>query len=345
MRKHLFSTLLLLAAVSLVAQTPQTVQTAVRRTVPNSQSRLSTVAMIDMPGRPGFEAIAFANNFIVVSQTAGNTIDVFDPQKRRVVAQITNIAQPRAIAVDAKNNRFYVAAANSVIDVVSSQDWEVKDSFTVQGSADVLALAADGVRLYVGDKVNSTVSAVDTSLRKTIASAQLSGRPEAIAVGDANTIYVSVQDQSLIVAIDPQMHIASQFKLNASQPAGMVFDSSSHRLYVAVRAAVVALNADNGSEVARVAAPRGIQSLEFDPATHTLFAAGGGSILLLDTAGGLSSADELLAEIKGHTLIFDPGRKLLFMPGGREGRSKMLIVKDLKNAGASQPAASEAALR
>ena len=347
MRTQLFLTLTLLAPAALFAQSEPTSTAAPvpRRVVQNAQSRLSTVAMIDLPGRPGFESIAFANNFLVISQTAANTVDVFDPQKRRLVAQITNIAQPRAIAVDARNNRFYIAAANSTIDVVSAQDWEVKDSFTVEGSPDVLALSADGVRLYVGDKVNSTVSAVDTSLRKTIASAQLTGRPESIAVGDANTIFVAVQDQSLVVAIDPQMHVSSQFKLNASQPAGMVYDPNSHRLYVAVRAAVVALNADNGSEVARVPAPRGIQSLELDPATHTLFAAGGGSILLLDTAGGLTSVDELLAEIKGHTLIFDPGRKLLFMAGGREGRSKMLIVKDLRNAPPSQAAASEAALR
>jgi YVTN family beta-propeller protein len=340
MRKLSVLPIVLLSTATLLAQTPP------RRAAANAPTRLSTVAMIDLPGHPGFEAIALANDYIVISQTSANTIDVFDPQKRRLVAQITNISQPRGIAVDAKNNRFYVAAANSVIDVVSSQDWEVKDSFTIQGSADVLALSADGLRLYAGDKTDSTVSAVDTSQRKTIASVQLPGRPESIAIADNNTVFVSVQDQALVVAIDPQMRVTSQFKLQASQPAGMVFDSASHRLYVAVRAAVLALNADNGSEIARVPAPRGVQSLYLDAASRTLFASGGGSILMLNAASGLSSTDELLADIKGHALIFDPTHKLLFMPGGREGRSKMLIVKDLKNAPASAlPAASEAALR
>jgi YVTN family beta-propeller protein len=336
MRKYFGFSLVLLTTAAAFGQTSPR---------PAAPTRLSTVAMIDLPGRPGFEAIAFANNYIVISQTSANTIDVFDPQRRRLVAQITNIAQPRGIAVDAKNNRFFVAAANSVVDVVSSQDWQVKDSFTIQGSPDVLALSPDGLRLYVGDKSNSTVFAVDTSQRKTIASAQLTGRPESIAVSDGNTVYVSVQDQALVVAIDPQMRITSQFKLQASQPAGLVFDPGAHRLYVAVRSAVLALNADNGSEVARVPATRGVQSLYFDAASHMLFAAGGGSILMLNTANGLSNTDELLADIKGHALIFDPSRKLLFMPGGREGRSKMLIVKDLKNSPAPEPAASEAALR
>jgi len=311
----------------------------------NGPARLSMVAMIDLPGRPAFDAAAFANNFIVVSQTGANTIDVFDPKKRRLVAQVTNIAQPRDIAVDAKNNRIYVATANSTIAVVSSQDWEVKDSFSVDGSVDVLALSADGVRLYVGDKTASTVTAVDTSLRKSIGSAKLTGRPEAIAIGDGGIVYVSVQDGAMIVGLDPQMKVVGQFRLQGSLPSGMVYDSASRRLYVAVRAGVLAINADNGTEVARVTAPRGVESLSFDPSSHLLFAAGGGSVISISTAGGLSSLDELLAEVKGHTLVYDPSRKLLFLPGGREGRSKMLIVKDLSQGAPQEPAAAEAKLR
>jgi YVTN family beta-propeller protein len=308
-------------------------------------ARLSTVAMIDLPGRPGFNDTAIANNLIVTSHTGANTIDVFDPQRRRLVAQISNIAQPRGIAVDAKNNRFYVATANSVIDVVSSQDWEVKDSFNVEGSPDVLALSPDGMRLYIGDKANSTVSAIDTSLRKAIGSVELPGRPEAIAIGDGKLIYVTVQDQSLIVSIDPQMTVAAQFKLQASQPTGLVYDSSAHRLYVAVRSAVLAINADNGAEVGRAPATRGVNTLYFDPPTHTLFAAGGGSLLSYNAAGNLTAQDELLADVKGHAFAYDASRKMIFMPGGREGRSKMLIVRDLNGSGPQQAAPAEAKLQ
>ena len=301
--------------------------------------------MIDLPGRPAFQDAAVANSLIVVSQTGANTIDVFDPQKRRLVAQVTNIAQPRGIAVDAKNNRFYVATANSVIAVVSSQDWEVKDSFNVEGTPDVLAMSNDGMRLYIGDKTNSTVTAVDTSLRKTIGTAKLGGRPESIVTGEANSVYVSVQDDAQVVSLDPQMRVVSQFKLQGSLPAGMVYDAASRRLYVAVRAGIIAINADNGTEVARVPAQRGIESLYFDQASHTLYGAGGGSVIAINTAGGLTTLDELLVVVKGHTLVYDASRKMLFLPGGREGRSKMLIVKDLSPGETQVPAASEAKLR
>jgi YVTN family beta-propeller protein len=299
--------------------------------------------MIDLPGRPGFDSVGIANGMVVASHTAANTVDIFDPQKRRMVAQITNIAQPRGIAVDAKNNRFYVAAADSVINVVSSQDWQVKDNFKVEGSPDVLALSPDGLRLYVGDKTNSSLMAVDTALRKTIATSSLPGRPEEIAIGDGGVVYITVQDAASIIGLDRQLNTVAQFKLQASQPTGIAYDAASKRLYVAVRAAVLALDAGNGTELARVPAPRGVNGLYLDPASHVLFATGGGSVIALNTARGLTSLDELPADVKGHAFVYDASRKLLFLPGGREGRSKMLIVRDLAG-GPAEPAASEAAL-
>ena len=335
----------LLATAGFAQQRPAPAQQKPINAAPPGASRLSTVAMIDLPGRPGFDAVAMANNLIVISHTGANTIDVFDPQRRRMVAQITNIAQPRGMAVDAKNNRLFVAVANSVIDVVSSQDWEVKDSFSLQGSPDVLALSADGTRLYVGDKTNSSVFVVDTSLRKTIGTVELGGRPEAIALGDGNLVYVTVQDQFTVVSIDPQLKIAGQFKVNGSQPTGLVYDEASKRLFVAVREAVLAISSDNGTEVGRVNAQRGVDSLYFDSASHTLFASGGGSILAINTAGGFSALDELLADVKGHTIVFDASRKLLFMPGGREGRSKILIVRDVAPGATQNPDLPEAKLQ
>jgi DNA-binding beta-propeller fold protein YncE len=325
-----------------VAQRSITPTTTFVRTGP---VRLSTLAMIDLPGRPGFGDIAIANNLVVVSQTNANAIDIFDPQKRRLVAQVTNIAQPRGLAVDAKNNRVYVATANSNVAVISSEDWQVKDTFNIEGAPDVLALSADGMRLYAGDKANSTITAVDTSLRKTIGKVELSGRPESIAVGDGNAVFVSVQDQATVVSIDPQVKVVNEFKLQASQPAGMVYDSANRRLYVAVRSGVIALSAETGAEVARVPAPRGVQRLSFDAASHMLYGAGGGSVISLNTSTGLANVDELPADVKGHLLVYDANRKLIFLPGGREGRSKMLIVRDLTAGAAQDSVPAEAKLR
>ena len=65
--------------------------------------------------------------------------------------------------------------------------------------------------------------------------------------------------------------VINRFTLNASQPTGLVYDPQYHELYVAVRYAVLAISADTGAEIDRVAAPAGVDQLVARSAvTHAL---------------------------------------------------------------------------
>jgi hypothetical protein len=41
----------------------------------------------------------------------------------------------------------------------------------------------------------------------------------------------------------------------------------------------------------------------------------------------LTAAEELPIDVKGHAFAFDAKTGFLYLPGGREGRSKLLILK------------------
>ena len=45
--------------------------------------------------------------------------------------------------------------------------------------------------------------------------------------------------------------------------------------------------------------------------------------------GGLTPQAELNVEVKGQSLAYDPQTKFIYLPGGREGRSKLLIMKEM----------------
>jgi DNA-binding beta-propeller fold protein YncE len=163
---------------------------------------------------------------------------------------------------------------------------------------------------------------------------------------ERNLIFASIEDRNEVVSISPGLQVVHRFKLNASQPTGLAFDPKAHRIYVAVRYAVLALNPDTGSELGRAFTPAGTDLLWLDSDSGTLFAAaGGGTITVIRTEGGsFQVVDEMHSEVRGHTLAFDPARKLVYMPGGREGRSKLLIVRSLA-APAQQPSSDQVALR
>ncbi len=298
-------------------------------------AQLRQVAMVDVPGRPGFDEAVFANGMLVMSHEAAGTLDIFDPGKRRVIAQVEGLAAPHGLAVDARGFRVYVAnSGGNNIAVISSKTWKTERTIAVEAAPYNLALSSDGRRLFLANWRNQSVSAVDLGGDK-VATENLGGSPQTLVYDVSHRqLYATLQDTAEIVAIDPAtLKVTSRYKLTASQPTGMVLDAAGRRLYVAVRHAVLALDADTGKEVARVAAPAGADSLWLDPSGGMLYvASGGGFINVMRTAGGLTSVDEIHTEVRGHSVAYDPARQLIYLPGGREGRSKLLILKNMSPA-------------
>ena len=64
-----------------------------------SGAKLRQVALIDLPGSPGFNQVTMANGQVVISRPGTNTIEIFSPVKRRVVARISQISDPRGMAM------------------------------------------------------------------------------------------------------------------------------------------------------------------------------------------------------------------------------------------------------
>jgi hypothetical protein len=124
----------------------------------------------------------------------------------------------------------------------------------------------------------------------------------------------------------------------ASQPSALVLDPQTGRLYVAVRYAVLALNAQDGRELGRVAAPAGVDSLWLDSESGKLYAASSNEVdVIRASAGQFAAEDELPLTVRGHGITFDSARKLLLMPSGHEGRSLVLILRRLAPGPALQP--------
>ncbi len=293
-------------------------------------SQLRQIGMVGLPGSPGFGEMAFARGMLVMTHPAASTVDVFDPKKRRVIAQITGLQLPRGLAVDEPAGKIYVAdAGNNSIAIISTDTWKLDASIPVPGSPDQLLLDGSG-KMYWTDPEAGTVSLLDLGTRQNVANVNVGGAPRYLA-GDPGRrlVFATVQDRREIVAIDPQLKIVKRFTLNASQPTGLVYDPRFGELYVAARFAILAINSDNGTEVNRVPAAAGVDRLWLDPESRTLYAAGGGSLLVMHANGRLAAVDEFDTNVKGHAVAYDAEKKLVFVPGGRESKSKLLIFKPM----------------
>jgi DNA-binding beta-propeller fold protein YncE len=296
-----------------------------------SASDLRQIGMVNLPGAPGFRDAAFANGMLLIAHPAASAVDIYDPQRRRVVTQIVGLQSPRAVAVDDKAGRAYVAdhGANSIA-IIATDTWKLVDSIGVPGSPDNLLLSGDG-RLYWSDADAGKLALLDLHTKQDTAQVDLDGTPRDLAIDRArHVVFVTLQDAHQIVGVDAQLKVVNRFPLNASQPTALVYDAQNHELYTTVRYAVLGISADTGAEIDRVAAPAGVDSLWLDADSRTLFAASEGSLLLLQAKGRLNKLDEIAtAGVKGRTVAYDSERRMVLLPGGSQGKSKLLILRPM----------------
>ncbi|MGI9102369.1 MAG: YncE family protein [Terriglobales bacterium] len=315
--------------------------TAPEKIEPNVNLRLPTpqralvrrVAMVEIPGNPGFNGVVFTNGCLVMAHPGASSVDVFNVVKRRVVATLKDMKGASGVAADDKGGRVYVANSDShEIAVISTKDWKIERRIPLKTSPDALLLVPELGKLYASNWRDQSISIVDLNQGSVADTVVIGGRPEYLVFDPATRqIFTTLEDLRQVAVLDPSLKIVKRFPLVASEPTGLALDAKSRRLYVAVRSAVLALDADSGQELRRVAAPSGIDMLWLDEAGGKLYgAAVGGTIAVFDAAGGKFAADrEYNTEVHGHTLAYDPAKKMIFLPGGRDGRSKLLMLRRL----------------
>jgi YVTN family beta-propeller protein len=306
-------------------------------------AKLRQVAMVDLPGEPGFNEVAIAGGNVVISRPATNTIEIFSPVKRRIVARISQVQGPRGIAVDDEGARVYVALSGSdSIAVINSHNWQVEKLIQVQQRPEKLLWVPETKTLYASSILSRSVSVVDPLIARESKVIDVNGLPQDMLYDPGHQqLLVTLQDLRQVATIDRSNTVVNRFKLAASEPTSMALDSARKRIYVAVRYAVLALNLDNGSELFRIPAPGGTDTLILDPNGNLLYAAGGdGSVLAIDLIHNTVD-HELPTDVKGFSIAYDPSHKMLFMPGAREGRSKMVILSPISMADQNRPQTAE----
>ncbi len=294
--------------------------------------RLRQVAIIDLAGQPGFDAVALANGALLMAHNAADSVDIFDLAKRRVVARVEHVRGAYGIAVDEKGGRVFLSSPDrgSIVEI-STESWDVEKVIPVKVPVEHLLYVPENGRLYSANSRDQSISYIDVAHNNEVRTADAGGMPERVVFDpNKNLIYATLQDTHQIGVYDLDLKPVAYWTLKASQPTGLALDPASRRLYVAARYAVLALNADTGAEINRVGAPAGVDSLWLDKQDGKLLAAAGGAVCIMNTSSnGLSRNDELNIDVRGHSLAYDPETKLIYVPGGRDGRSKLLILKPL----------------
>jgi DNA-binding beta-propeller fold protein YncE len=298
-------------------------------------AKLREIAMLDVPGRPGFETLAFAKGYLVLAHNGASSVNIFDPAKRRFIAEISGIVSARGVAVDDTNSRVYIADAGAnCIHVVDSNNWHVEDRIQLSRAPENLLIIPGTTNMIATNPYARSLTLVSRQIDREMQIVDVGGHPDLMAYDPVrNAVFVTLEDQNSVVAYPVALPRDAQplktIRLNASEPTGILLDPATRTLLVAVRFAVLSLDADSGTELSRVPVAGGTDRLWLDAPDGTLYAAASdGTVTTIKVNGRKLLYDsELKTDVKGHSLAFDPDRKVIYVPGGREGKSKLVILK------------------
>jgi DNA-binding beta-propeller fold protein YncE len=298
-------------------------------------AKLREVGSLDIPGRPGFETLAFAKGYLVIAHDGAGAVEIFDPAKRRFVAEISGIVSARGVAVDDAIGRVYIAdAGTNSIYVVSSNTWKVEDRIQLSRAPAGLLIIPGTTNLVAANPYARSLTLVSRQINSEMQVVDIGGRPNLMAYDPVrNAIFVTVEDQNAVVeyqaSLERDAKPIATIRLNASSPTGILLDPSSRTLMVAVRFAVLSIDADSGAELSRAPVAEGTDRLWLDSPDSILYGASSdGTVTTIKVSGRRLIYDsELKTDVRGHSLAYDPDRKVIYVPGGREGRSKMVILK------------------
>jgi len=184
------------------------------------------------------------------------------------------------IALDTKTDQYFVSCSDEKkITILDAKSLKKVGEIATEGELDALLYEPKVDKVYITNDEGDHVWVIDPNAQKVAATIDIKGPPEYMVYDPASDrIYLNLKKENKILVIDPNTNTAGD--MWSTEPA------------------------EN---------PHG---LGFDPATHTLFAAGGnGFLAAIDlTTGKVTSSAEIAKGVD--QAVFDPKTKKVYCAAG-----------------------------
>jgi hypothetical protein len=273
--------------------------------------------------------------------------------------QITGIGKPHAILYREDLSRIFVTDGDDgSLKIFDAKTYQPAGSVALAKDADSIGYDASRKYLYIdnggkdGGLPYSLVSVVDTTAGKKVADIRVdSDTLEAMALDVWRPrMYVNNRAQNRIAVIDRWKNtlIASWPVTMGQNNVAMGLDEAHQRLFVGCRSGqVVVFDTNTGKELQALAINKGIDDLEYDPASKRLYAVGGGVVNIYEeidadhfrSLGSVTTG----ADAKTARLVPAINRYFVAVPQSSGAEASIQVFQPLNTPPAKPPAKEEIA--
>jgi len=241
-------------------------------------------------GRFDHFAVDLKHNRLFATPEDYHAVLVYDLVTSQPLAEIRGIAKPHAILYREDLNRIYVTDGEAgALKIFDGKTYGPVASVELAKDADAIGYEPARQYLYVvngGKDVGesfSRLTVIDTNTAKKVAEIRIEGETlEAMALDIFRPrMYVNNRAKGQVAVVDrwKQAVVGSWPVTLGKDNVAMALDEAHQRLFVGCRSGhVVVFDSNTGKELQALAIAKGIDDLEFEPATSRLYAIGGGAV-------------------------------------------------------------------
>src|SRR5256885_10679398 len=202
---------------------------------------LKKVAEFDLPGPPGkrfdYLTITPDDHYLLSAHLAAGQTYVIDLRTNKIVATVTDTPGAEGVECVPELKKAYTSnAGDNTIGVLDLRQMRVVKKLPTEAKPDGSTYAAPFHKLYVSDERGRAETVVDV-LRDTIVTTlhfdSQTGTPQYDSV--ARQVYVNLQDDDLVAAIDPATDfVTGRYPVEGCQGNhGMALDPEHRRAFLA----------------------------------------------------------------------------------------------------------------
>ena len=259
--------------------------------------------------------------------TRSTRVQVFDADSGAPVGEIPNTAGVHGVALVPELDRGFTSNGRaSSVTVFDAKTLKTLSEIKTTGeNPDAILYDPSSRRVFTFNGRGRNATAIDAATGAVAGTVTLDGKPEFAVADGKGSVFVNIEDKSVIDVIDPRkLSVEKRWPLApCEEPSGMAFDEKSRRLFVGCSNKMMAVvDAGSGRIVTTVPIGEGVDANAFDPSAELAFASCGDGTLTVaheDSPDKLTVVQTVPTQKSARTMALDAKTHNVFLAAAQFG--------------------------
>ncbi len=297
-----------------------------------SESLLTQIASIDLPGPPGkrfdYLVIDYDHDHLFSTHLAANQTYVIDLKTNAVLHTVADTPGAEGIEYVPEEAKIYTSnAGDDTVGVIDIKTMKVIRKIQTERKPDGSAYVAAAHKLYVSNERGKSVAVIDVRSDQILTTLHLDSQTSMpLYDHGSGLVYVNLQDRKELAAIDPRSdHIVARYPVDGCERNhGMALDVERRRAFLACEGnnKLVMFDLDAHKAIAVLPLPLGADVVQFDPGIKRVYVACSSGVITVfheDDPDHLRKLADVPVQPRVHSLAVDTRTHRLYAPEQEEG--------------------------